>query len=62
MKMKKNTVIAKRIDFVCVIQGASNNMIFWGMRWPCYVKLYYASPILVVRCHLGGKTFSKSTF
>ena len=41
---------------------SSHNAFFGGKKRPRYAKSRYASPILVLKCKLGGKTFLKSTF
>ena len=39
-----------------------HNTFFGGNKRPCYAKSCYASPILLLKCKLGGKYFLKSTF
>ena len=43
-------------------RGSPHSAFFGGKKKSCYAKSRYASPILVLKCKHGGKTFSKSTF
>ena len=43
-------------------RGSPHSAFFGGTKKSRYAKSRYASPILVLKCKHGGKTFSKSTF